>query len=335
MKESTTKLLVLAALVIAVISFAQSAYLLVRPRPVTSPAGSSEPDSSALQAEVRRLQDQVASMTDTLASLSRQKPTFAPANTAASAEQDDAGAAGVALLDDAISRLEQIVDSVGLEQLATNERMNPAYMRDMYSEYAERKMAEEARQRGREISAQLMEADRAKYGDEVQTLFDQARQRGGRGRGNRGTDEERAAQDAEREKALNDLIAKYPDANMTGMLLTERAVGATFRGDTATVEKYYQQLTANRNFAGLTTEWGVQAVPSVQYMLASRYINEGRNAEAEAVISALERDYGESKIYTMGGRGGRGGRGPGGPPSLQSGSSAAAQLRQRMNAPRN
>ena len=58
-------------------------------------------------------------------------------------------------------------------------------------------------------------------------------------------------------------------------------------------------------------------------------------AEAEAVISALERDYGESKIYTMGGRGGRGGRGPGGPPSLQSGSSAAAQLRQRMNAPRN
>ena len=50
---------------------------------------------------------------------------------------------------------------------------------------------------------------------------------------------------------------------------------------------YYESLVGTSPYAEVVTEQGIDAIPTLQTYLARQYIQEGRTAEATAVIEAL------------------------------------------------
>ena len=279
----------------------------------------------ALRQDVTALKSQLAALTNRIGSQAARAYQIVHASEKAGAAQPDNS---MTLLDDAVGRLEQIVETTGLEQLATNDVAGSQALHDLVSEYAERKAAEKEREMLLAKNGEQHKADSEKYDKHLQELYDKAHARGGRGGGG-GTPEERQKADQERQKAVDELATSYPDSYATAMVLAESAVGASFRGDTATMEKYYQQLNANPKAGEAVTDWGVQALPSVEYMLASRYTREGRTADAETLLNDLEKKYPASMLVAFDRQ--RGNRG--GPPT-QSAATAAAALRSRINSPK-
>ncbi|HQL10719.1 MAG TPA: hypothetical protein PLE35_14025, partial [Lentisphaeria bacterium] len=210
-------------------------------------------------------------------------------------------------------RLERIMDTTGIEQVATN-NVDPQALRDVLTEYSERRQVaqvqEDMQRRNRELHAE----DQKVYGEELASLYDQARMRWDRGR-RRGNDEER-------DKAIQTLMEKYPEANATAMVIAERAMGALFQRNTEEAEKYYELLQRNPKFASTVTEWGVEALPTLQAQLARTYLRQNRVADADRLIDSLERTHASSYIFTVGGRGGRGFE-----PRWESGSRVIQRLR--------
>jgi len=94
----------------------------------------------------------------------------------------------------------------------------------------------------------------------------------------------------ESDSAFAELIAKYPEANATGMAIAERALVSGFRRNTSEVEKYYDMLRENKNFSYIVTDRGVEAMPNVEYYLARQYLRQGDNDNALALIESLEKN---------------------------------------------
>jgi hypothetical protein len=187
----------------------------------------------------------------------------------------------------AIRRLEKIVESTGLEQLAANQDMDPTILLEIYDEYADRKQVDQRREQQLENNRDLHKADADQYGEELMALYDRARlRRGG------GTDRQ------ERDSAFAELLAKYPAAYATGMAIAERAFVSSFRRNTSEVEKYYDMLLDNENFSHIVTDRGVEAMPNVEYYLARQYLRQGNNDDAMALIESLEMNYPDSLLFT-------------------------------------
>jgi len=194
---------------------------------------------------------------------------------------------------EAVRRLEKIIESTGLEQLAANENMDPAVLSEMYEEYADRRQAVQQQEMLLQVNAELHKADDDRYGPELMALYERARLR--------------LRNDAERQesdKAFAELMAKYPDAYATGMAIAERALVSGFRRNTADVEKYYDMLRQNGNFTNVVTDRGVEAMPNIEYYLARQYLREGSIDSAQTLIESLEKNYFNSRLFTgrFGGR---------------------------------
>lgn len=194
---------------------------------------------------------------------------------------------------EAVKRLEKIIESTGLEQLAANENMDPAVLSEMYEEYADRRQAVQQQEMLLQVNAELHKADDDRYGPELMALYERARLR-------RRSDAERQESD----KAFVELMAKYPDAYATGMAIAERALVSGFRRNTADVEKYYDMLRQNGNFTNVVTDRGVEAMPNIEYYLARQYLREGSIDSAQTLIESLEKNYFDSRLFTgrFGGR---------------------------------
>ncbi len=187
----------------------------------------------------------------------------------------------------AVRRLEKIIASTGLEQLAENQNMDPTILSELYDEFADRKQVAQRREQQLENNRDLHKDDADQYGEELMALYERARLR-------RGAGTDRQASDS----AFAELLAKYPEAYATGMAIAERAFVSGFRGNTSEVEKYYNMLRNNENFSDIVTDRGVEAMPNVEYYLARQYLRQGDNDSALAHIVSLEKNYPDSLLFT-------------------------------------
>ena len=242
----------------------------------------SQKTNAAHQQSLQTMQATIDQLENRLAELNIQKPDDSIARTApenrpiivhTSRGPDEKQQA-------ALKRLEQIVDSTGLNKLADSENMDPERLQKMVDEYAYREQVIAHRQRLLDVNQQLHRSDESSFDPELDSLYQLARQRG------RGE-----ASAAERDNAFNEMLEKYPDAYATGMVIAERALVAAFRQNTNDLENYYNQLSANENFSGIVTDRGLEAMPNIQYNLARQYIKEGRIEEAGLLIENLEKNY--------------------------------------------
>ena len=194
----------------------------------------------------------------------------------------------------AIRRLENIVESTGLEQLAENQNMDPEVLSELYVDYTDRKQVAQRREMLLEKNGDFHKADADQYGEELMVLYERARWR-------RGSETDRQ----DRDSAFAELLAKYPEAYATGMAVAERALFAGFRRNTAEVEKYYNMLRENENFSHIVTDRGVEAMPNIEYYLARQYLRQGSNDDAVALIDSLELNYPDSLLFARSSEGGR------------------------------
>lgn len=186
----------------------------------------------------------------------------------------------------ALKRLEKIVESTGLGQLAENQNMDPAILSELYDEFADRRQAAQRRDQQLGFNRQLHQADADQYGPELMALYERARLR------RRGS-----AERQERDDAFAELLAKYPEANATGMAIAERALVSGFRRNTSEAEKYYDMLRENENFSHIVTDRGVEAMPNIEYYLARQYLRQGNRDDAMPLIQSLE-NYPDSLLFT-------------------------------------
>jgi len=120
---------------------------------------------------------------------------------AGSMDMADAGddfVASLVALEGSVSRLEQLVDDAGIEDVATNGAVSPTMLRDMVGEYAERRQVETLQQTLRTRNEELHAADKQKYGDDVVALYEQSRMRFGQG--GRGQDQGQQTPEQRREQ---------------------------------------------------------------------------------------------------------------------------------------
>ncbi len=263
-----------------------------------------------LQQNVTILDTRCAALSNTLAHLEKEFARLARPAARGTAMTD--GKAGqridgtLAALCDSLMRIEGVVDSTGLDALTTNENVDPSVLQEVYDDYVQRRRLTEYHDRMREANTQLHNADREKYDTAVRELYNRARSRGRRNRNN-----------AERDKAFEEMVADYPEANATGMLLAERAIRASFRGETAELEKYYDLIQKNEDPASIVTDRGMRAMPTIEYYLARRYVNEGRYDDARPLIESLEQEFPGSFLFVIQ---------PGSRPRWQPASTAATRL---------
>lgn len=177
-----------------------------------------------LEQDVKRLKTELAAMKSRQENRSNQNQTKAGAAATMESKKDAVGKEHTA-----IRRLEDIVESTGLEQLAANQNMDPTVLSEIYEEYADRKQVRQRREKLLEKNGDFHKADADQYGDELMALYERARWR-------RGAGTERQDSDS----AFAELLAKYPEAYATGMSVAERALDAGFRRKTSEVVKYYK-----------------------------------------------------------------------------------------------
>ncbi len=188
-----------------------------------------------------------------------------------------------------VQQLAEIISSTGLDQLAANEDLDPTILSKIYEDYALQDMVSTYREQTLARNRELHQLDRSQYNEELMDLYDRARLRR-RGAGN----------PEDREKAFNEMLAKFPDAYATGMAIAERGLRAAFLRKGNDVEEYYNRLSENDKFQNIVTDRGMEAMPNLENYLARRYIREGRFEDAQVFIESLESKYANSFIISRG-----------------------------------
>jgi len=183
------------------------------------------------------------------------------------------------LIDSDLQKIEKTLSKTGLDLLATND-VNPVLLKEMFAEFSEKKELETYQKDLRNYNSELHESDKNNYDPEIAKLYETAKFKMRRG-----------ANRENQETAFKEILDKYPDSYSAGMLIAEKAIGASFRGKTEDIEKYYKMLNDNENFGNIVIDWGAEAIPTIQSQLANRYISEGRIDEAKEILDKLgERD---------------------------------------------
>ncbi|MGQ9659611.1 MAG: hypothetical protein ACUVQI_06665 [Thermochromatium sp.] len=149
-------------------------------------------------------------------------------------------------------------------------------------QYATRARFEENRQRLNERAAQMRQHDLETYGQSDFQRLTELSQKARTRRGN-----ETPAERNEREAALNTLMTQYPESWATSVAVAEQALDAAMNRNPQSVEMYYESLINISPYNEVITEQGIDAIPTLQTYLARQYIQEGRMAEANAMLEAL------------------------------------------------
>jgi len=239
----------------------------------------------------------ISAALDSLAAIEKHSPNTASRSKIVEKTPDSLNEYLVAI-NDAMYQLEEIVDASGLKAIATNLSVDSSILKNLYDEQYRRKKKKEHTTRMAELNTAQHAADKQAYGEEVHTLYESARFKYSKNHSNP------AESQAQRENALDELREKYPDANATAMVIAENAIGSVFHGSLEDAEKNYALLMENDTRAQVVTDWGIKATPTMQYYLASQYIENGRTQEAEDLIYQLGQNT-DDIIFTAGQRNGR------------------------------
>jgi len=329
-----TKLYVIsgASLVIAIIACVIAASSRPGEPDKTVPALSAGVE--LLSSRMATLEKQLRDMSGTLAQLKVSEDRRSTARVKIDDTSPESVNEYLVSLNDAMYKLEELVDATGLKSIATNLAVDPTILKNLYDQQARRKRERDYRTAMSDFSTAQHKADEEKYGEDIKKMYEATRfQFGGRGRRNRNEnmsrEEQQAAREkmmAERDKAVEGLIDQYPDSHAAGVLIAETGMRAAMRGNIEDAEKYYSMMTENDTRAQTVTDRGSKALPTMQYYLAAQYIEAGRVQDAENLIYQLEQN--QEDMISAGGRGGRGGRRGGG--GYQTTQEAAKNLRDRM-----
>ena len=149
-------------------------------------------------------------------------------------------------------------------------------------QYATRARFEESRQRLSERATQMRQRDLETYG---QSDFQRLTELSQQARPKRGNESQ--SERTEREAALNTLMSRYPESWATSVAVAEQALDAAMNRNTQSAEQYYESLVSTSPYNEVVTEQGIDAIPTLQTYLARQYIQEGRTAEASAILDAL------------------------------------------------
>ncbi|MBW2678119.1 MAG: hypothetical protein JRD49_11195 [Deltaproteobacteria bacterium] len=196
-----------------------------------------------------------------------------------------------------LNRVREIIASTGLDLLALKENVDPEVFNRMYSDYADRQRVSDHRQSLFERNESQHRTDDEQFDEYLDELYRRARSR-------RGTNKD--SQD--REAAFAEMLAKYPEAYATSMIIAERAFSAMWSSDPDGVENYYSMLKEHDNeiTAEVVTDRGIEALPNIELYMVRQHMLEGHETEAAILTDSLLEHYPESLVF-MGGRG-RGGR---------------------------
>ena len=195
------------------------------------------------------------------------------------------------LLDDDLGKMENLLAKTGLQDLATNEKVNATLLKDMVQEYAQQKKQEDYKKSLMKLNEEFHNADKEKYDEKLSDLYKKAKFRW------------RGGNEKERENAFKELTENYPDAYATGMVIAERALGSVFRNKIDDAEKYYNMLAENENFDQIVVDWGFDAKPTLQIALANKYIEQGKYDKAKSLIDELEKSSADDEfIFSHTGR---------------------------------
>jgi hypothetical protein len=188
-----------------------------------------------------------------------------------------------------IQELAHIISSIGLDQLAANENLDPKILSKIYEEYALQELVSNYQEQTVAMNRELHELDQNQYHEELMALYDRARlRRPGVGNAD------------DQEKAFNEMLTKFPDAYATGMAIAERGLRSALLQNSKDAEEYYSLLRENDKFSNIVTDRGTEALPNLENYLAYSYIKEGRVEEARVHIESLENNYADSFVITRG-----------------------------------
>ncbi|QGU32882.1 hypothetical protein [Thermochromatium tepidum] len=184
-----------------------------------------------------------------------------------------------------LAQITRVMRASGLETAAPFLSSSPGgepLLATISEQYATRARFEENRQRLSERAKQMRQRDLETYGpsdfERITELSQKARPR----RGN-----ETQAERSEREAALSSLMSQYPESWATSVAVAEQALDAARNRNTQSVEMYYESLISTSPYSEVVTEQGIDAIPTLQTYLARQYIQDGRTAEASAILDAL------------------------------------------------
>lgn len=185
-----------------------------------------------------------------------------------------------------VSHLWHIIESTGIGRLADINGLDPNILKELYDVRARRKHIDTWRNDLLERNRELHLTDQRQYNEELDLLYRRARLRQNR------------AYTEDSNLAFEALLAKYPEAYSTAMVLAERSLFSVFR-NTAEAEKYYQRLKGSQSeaFRNVITDEGIEALPNIEYLLARQYLRQGRPEAADKLLGSLEENYANSLLY--------------------------------------
>ena len=242
-----------------------------------------------LRKRINVLESRLGEVKASIGQMNAKTGTGASLSTAVKGEGMSAEVSDILVaMNDSLFQLEQIVDSSGIKAFATNEMVDPLILKEVYDEYHEKKLVKTHREKMEEMNDTFHVADNESYDEELQKTYEKARFHWGK-----------KDKPEMRKKALDELLETYPDAYATGMILAENAMVSAVKNDLAGAEQYYSMLADNSNFSEVVTDWNLKAVPTMQYYLATQYIEKNRIDEAYRMINELERNN-ETMVFVGG-----------------------------------
>ncbi len=183
-----------------------------------------------------------------------------------------------------LTRLGQIIDSSGLEQLTAEGDVDLSSLKEMSDERVKgRKIASHFRGL-RERNSKLLSADEKEYDKGMQSLYKKA-----------------SSRDEAAESAFNEMLEEYPDAYATAVLIGQRAMDSISKDDVTQVEEYHAMLLASRNedASSVVTARGIEVMPAIEHYLVTQYVEQGDTAEAELLVDSLEQNYPDSLVLSL------------------------------------
>lgn len=173
--------------------------------------------------------------------------------------------------------------------------MDQEVLREIYDEAIREKNIRSQRSILRDINLEQREIDRELYDETVEELFLQALPENF---GNKLSAEER-------EKALNELLEKYPDSYAAAKAVSLEAISSVRMNEIEKVEEYYNLLIdlQSTKTESVILDNGLEAVPSVSYPVAISYHRNGMTGKIAPILINLEENYSDSlmRIRTPGG----------------------------------
>jgi hypothetical protein len=173
--------------------------------------------------------------------------------------------------------------------------LNPNIIQELHDERVMKNEIESELDYLRGVSGEQRQFDKNKYDEEINDLYRKTLPR--RFGGN--------LSEEERQKALDELLDKYPDSYAAAKAVSSKAIESVMRNNLESAEGYYDMLldVQAKKTDRVVLDNGFEAVPTVEHTLAYAYYRSGRTEDVKTVVKSLEENYSDS-LFRVRSRGG-------------------------------